>query len=315
MRCGRCGKNFDEEMYSRICPKCGFFQNKRAEVDVSQYFSARFEDDKKTSTAAQAARQHDRLHEMYDKYNMHKPMARQGQGGFPGQKNYGQAKLYKEKKKRNFFVPVFAAIMVLAVAGTAALCNVKKQWVMEKYQTLDYERQTAGVGELFEINGRLLMVKGAKAMQMNGAPTGEKLVAVSVEILPADGESRYLTSDTVYVFDGVSCKEYLDSYVVSEDIFGGEYFVESNLTEDYGTEEDILDGLYSMQELMETEILTGYNYLDYGSEDGKTGDFYFLVNEAADEITISFDETNEENDISILQKRVSVPLQLGEDEA
>ena len=45
------------------------------------------------------------------------------------------------------------------------------------------------------------------------------------------------------------------------------------------------------------------------------GAFYFLVDEAADEITISFDETNEENDISILQKRVSVPLQLGEDEA
>ncbi len=310
MRCGRCGKIFDEEMYSRICPKCGFFQNKRAEVDVSQYFSARFEDDKKVSTAAQAARQHDRLHEMYDKYNMHKPMARQGQGGFPGQKNYGQAKLYEEKKKRNFLVPVFAAIMVLAVAGTAALCNVKKQQVMENYQTLEYERQTAGVGELFEISGWLLTVREVKAMEMSSLPAGEKLVAVSVEILPANEDSEYQESATVYVFDGVSCKEYLDSYVVEDDIFGGAYFEESDLTE-----EDILDGLYSMQESMGAEILTGYNYLGYGSKNGRMGAFYFLVDEAADEITISFDETNEENDISILQKRVSVPLQLGEDEA
>ncbi len=207
-------------------------------------------------------------------------------------------------------MPVFAAIMVLAVAGTAALCNVKKQQVMENYQTLEYERQTAGVGELFEISGWLLTVREVKAMEMSSLPAGEKLVAVSVEILPANEDSEYQESATVYVFDGVSCKEYLDSYVVEDDIFGGAYFEESDLTE-----EDILDGLYSMQESMGAEILTGYNYLGYGSKNGRMGAFYFLVDEAADEITISFDETNEENDISILQKRVSVPLQLGEDEA
>ena len=76
MRCVRCGKNFDEEMYSGVCPKCGHFNNRRAEVDVSGYFSAKFDDDK-VSTDAQASAQHARLHEMYDDPNAHKAGAGQ----------------------------------------------------------------------------------------------------------------------------------------------------------------------------------------------------------------------------------------------
>lgn len=77
MRCGRCGKNFDEEMYSGICPHCGRFNNRRAEPDVSEYFSAKFDDGSgayagtKTSTGTQAAAQHAKLHEMYDVHKAH----------------------------------------------------------------------------------------------------------------------------------------------------------------------------------------------------------------------------------------------------
>ena len=112
----------------------------------------------------------------------------------------------------------------------------------------------------------------------------EKLVAVTVEILPADegNQERKDMSGTVYVSDGYNCKEYLDSYVVT----------------------DFLDV---------EDVLTGYDYLSYSSVDGVTGRFYFFVNYEADDIMISFDEERAEDTMFILERRVSVPLQLEED--
>lgn len=72
MRCRKCGKNFDEEMYSGICPKCGHFNNRQAEIDVSEYFSAKFEDEGNVSADMQIEKQHAKLHDMYDTHSAHK---------------------------------------------------------------------------------------------------------------------------------------------------------------------------------------------------------------------------------------------------
>ena len=90
-------------------------------------------------------------------------------------------------------------------------------------------------------------------------------------------------SGTVYVSDGYNCKQYLDSYVVYDFLDVG-------------------------------DVLTGDDYLSYSSVEGMTGRFYFFVDNEADEITISFDEDREEDTMFILERRVSVPLQLEEEE-
>lgn len=335
MKCVRCGKNFDGEMYSGICPKCGHFNNRQQEYDVSKYFSAKFDDDGKVSTSVQAAKQHDqlhraydssnmhkpgagqheKLHEMYDKYNMHKQQVKNhqtgvplgkanpyqqgnlhqagqsaayGQGGHPGQNQYRQAKLNGETKEKNIVTPICILIAILAVVGTVFTVQMKRQSLTESYHTLDYEQEYAETGEVFEINNRLLLVDKAEVIDTSEYPNlaaGEKLAAVTVEVLPADegNRERKHMSGTVYVSDGYNCKQYLDSYVVH----------------------DFLDV---------EDVLTGDDYLGYSSVEGMTGRFYFFVDNEADEITISFDEDREEDMMFILERRVSVPLQLEEEE-
>ena len=38
-RCMKCGKNFDEEMYCHICPKCGTYNRPKEKYEMKQYFT------------------------------------------------------------------------------------------------------------------------------------------------------------------------------------------------------------------------------------------------------------------------------------
>lgn len=361
MRCEKCGKNFDEKMYSGICPKCGYFNNRQADYDVSKYFSATFDEGEKISTNAQAAKQHEQLHKMYDSSNMHKagagsheklhekydkqnmhsqgqrplsgyqqtPVNKQsispgkpnpyqtsqpmvtgnkyqagqsgvygqnrtyqaGQAGTYGQNKYGKATAYSEEKKKNLVTPICIAIAVLAIAGTAVGCQLKKQSLKNIYDTLDFEKETVQAGESFEINERRFVVERAKVVDtsaLSGMPEGEKLVAVSVEILPTEVRGSDNTSGDVYVSDGSSYKMPLERYTVTDILY---------------------DGDYSMGD----DILSEYSFYGYISADGKNGECYFFVDDDAEEITISFEEGSKKEGIYVLHRRVSVSLQLEED--
>lgn len=361
MKCGRCRKNFDEEMYSGICPKCGYFNNRQTEYDVSKYISAKFDGDDKVSTNTQAAKQHaelhrmydsqnmhrtgagshEKLHEMYDKYQMHQqgantaapgprplsgtpsPQAYQpnvgmgktnpyqtnqpgmqgrtyqtgqtgnthqtGQTGNYGQSRYGQVNVYSEEKKKNIVTPICIVIGILSIVCTAALCYLKGQSLETTYSTLDFEQETVEPGELFEIKAQLLIVGEAETVDTSaqeGMPEKEKLVAVSVELLPADGGSN--GAGNVYVSDGSSYKLPLNDYTVKDILY---------------------DGDYSMGD----DILSQYDFNGNTSTEGKTGKLYFLVDENAKEICVSFEEGNQKDGLYVLHRRVSVPLQLEED--
>lgn len=296
MRCGRCGKNFDEEMYSGICPKCGHFNNRQKEYDVSGYFSARFDGDDKVSTSAQAAKQHEQLHRMYDSQNMHKVNPYQtGQPGMQGNTYqtgqsgaYGQAKAYGEKEK-NIVTPICVVIAVLAIIITVVGCQLKRQSLEKAYYTLDFEKEEAQPGELFEIGTRLLIVDKVETVDTSdkvGMPEDEKLIAVSVELLPTEEGSS--ASGNVYVSDGSSYKMPLEDYTVKDILY---------------------DGDYSMGD----DILSRYDFNGYVSADGKTGKLYFLIDKTAEEICVCFEEENEKSGLSVLDRRVSVSLQLKED--
>lgn len=358
MKCIRCGKHFDEEMYNGICPKCGYFHSRQTEYDVSKYFSAKFGDEVKTSTDAQAAKQHAELHRMYDRQNMHQPQAKQAaprqaqaanpyqraagpgnpyqagragswqpgnnKGGGTGahqqgndpQHRYGQARTDGGVKEKNIVLPICVVIAVLAAIMTVVACNIKRISLTESYSTLDYEQEYAGAGEVFEINGRMLIVEKAEVVDTSvlddipaHIPRGEKLIAVTVGILQTEEWDRSWTSGMVYLSDGYTCNQYMDSYTLGDILIKESSGGESS----YYVADDILEELYALNEDAGEEILTGYNYLDYSSVEGKTGKFYFLTGKDAEEVTISFDQAKEKNGVSILEKRVSVPLVLEEE--
>ena len=364
MKCMRCGKHFDEEMYSGICPKCGHFHNRQTEYDVSGYFSAKFEDREKTSTDAQAVKQHAQLHKMYDKYNMHGSQMQQGmshqtgtadpyqqkrqqegypyqqigtrgdnpyqrkgqQGNYPYQQagtqgsrprqQYGNAKPDSGALEKNMVALVCFVLAAVTVVATIIACNIKRVSLTKSYTTLDYEQEFAGPGELFEINGRMLVVEKAEVVDTSmlddipaHIPAGDKLVAVTVGVLPTEEWDRSFTSGMVYLSDGYTCSQYLDSYTLGDVLIKKSSGGESS----YYVTDDIIEELYSMEGYDAEEILTGYNYLDYSSVEGKTGKFYFLTGKDAGVVTISFDQEKEKEGISILEKRVSVALVLEEE--
>lgn len=353
MRCGRCGKNFDEEMYSGICPKCGHFNNRQKEYDVSGYFSAKFDDGGKVSTSAQAAKQHEQLHRAYDSSNMHKTGAGQheklhqmydsfnmhsqtakpnaqaakplsgyqqtsagrqgvplgktnpyqtaqtvtagktypaGNSGTYSQNKYGKANAYGEEKGKNLVTPICVIIAVLAIVGTVFGSQLKRQSLERTCYTLDFEQETAQAGEIFELNERLLVVDEAKVVDtsaLEGMPEGEKLVAVTVEILPVEERVKEYENGEVYVSDGSSYKIPLGDYTVMETLYNGDYS-------------------------MSDDVLSEYSFYGYIPTDGEYGDCYFFVDEDAEEIMISFEERSKKNGLYVLRRRVSVPLQLGE---
>ena len=386
MKCMRCGKHFHEAMYSGICPKCGHFHNRQTEYDVSGYFSAKFEDREKTSTDAQAVKQHAQLHKMYDKYNMHGSQMQQGmshqtgtadpyqqkrqqegypyqqigtrgdnpyqqkgqQGGYPHQQTgtrgdnpyqrkgqqgnypyqqagtqgsrprqqYGNAKPDSGALEKNMVALVCFVLAAVTVVATIIACNIKRVSLTKSYTTLDYEQEFAGPGELFEINGRMLVVEKAEVVDTSmlddipaHIPAGDKLVAVTVGVLPTEEWDRSFTSGMVYLSDGYTCSQYLDSYTLGDVLIKKSSGGESS----YYVTDDIIEELYSMEGYDAEEILTGYNYLDYSSVEGKTGKFYFLTGKDAGVVTISFDQEKEKEGISILEKRVSVALVLEEE--
>lgn len=233
------------------------------------------------------------------------------------QRQTGRAKM----GEREIVIPVFAAIIVLSVLCTAILVPWKRYRVMKEFTSLNFERVSADIGEPFEMYGRQMLVEKAEAIDLSEAKSGpgligEKLVGVTVRILPADpdfeDDSTEWESRRVYVSDGLSCKKYL----YSDTVGGILYFKEkgADLDEeryDYGEELAFIEEWKSKEYIFEKE-----NYLYDCPEEGQKGVFYFLVDENAAEVSINFEEkgsSGKTSDIPILEKRVSILLPLEEE--
>ena len=358
MRCEGCGENFDEVVYgvySNICPKCGYFNKVQEECDVSSWFSAEFDDGGKVSASEQAAKQHEERHKTYGGNDVHQQGMQQaksspyqqrntyqpGSAGTYRQGNTGKtgklepfrmgtshskqeyrkrAKLSGEVKEKNLVTPICIVISVLAIIITAAGCYIKWVRLKEIYCTLDYEQEFAEAGEIFEINGRMIIVEKAEVVDTSmlddisvHIPVEDKLVAVTVDILPTDETDRGRSEETslVYMSDGYSYRKNLDYFALGDILI-------KEASEDgesaYYVTDDIAKELYFMERFDEKEVLSEYDYLYYHyASEGKTGKYYFLAAKDADEVTISFDLGREKSGISVLEKRVSVPLVLEEE--
>ncbi len=242
--------------------------------------------------------------------------------------------MIEEKKNRNIVTPVCIIISIAAIFLTAAN-GYSKKWYSSKAAadmyagkqeetesgTLSlqkFEWQTADAGEAFIIGRREVIVKSAAApddAMLTDVPAGEKLVMVSVEVRllkdqeyqqtvtekkpeaetasyepPADWDYFWDHSGLVYASDGVSCNLPLDGESVMRMAGDGGSFGEA---------------------FSEEDILTGSGFIDC-TEEGQTGEFFFLTDEKAEEVRISFSDGEYACGPYILEKRVSVPLRIEE---
>lgn len=239
-----------------------------------------------------------------------------------------------EKKNKNIVTPVciiisIAAILLTAVNGyskkwyslkAAADMYAEKQEGMESgsFASQKFEWQTVDAGETFIIGRREVTVERAEMIDrsmLTDVPAGEKLVKVSVEVRllkdweyhaadeeeepeaetasyepPEDWDYFWDHSGLVYVSDGVSCNLPLDNESVMK------------MAGDRGSFGEAFS---------EKDILTGSGFIDC-SEEGQTGEFFFLADEKAEEIRISFSDGEYACGPYILEKRVSVPLRIEE---
>ena len=106
--------------------------------------------------------------------------------------------------------------------------------------------------------------------------------------------------DLSFVFTGeitVLCDRCLDDLVLPIDTT---YHIMVKYGEDFNDDSD---------ELLEIPDSDNYLNVAYMMYDRT---FYFLIDKGAGNVTISFDQEGTKNGVSILEKRVSVPLVLGE---
>ncbi len=233
MKCGKCGKQFDEAV-NGICPMCG------------------------------------------------QPYSRTGRRLISGDRGIRRGMV----------------LLLLVIAATAAACNMKKRHIAGLYQIVDFESETAETGQMFQINGRRLKVEKAEVVDtsaLSGMPKDQKLIAVKVSLMPGDGK-RSITTEPgmIYLSDGCICRQWLDERTLDRILSPGE--------PSDGEEADYSPG----------EVLTEYDYADDVLLTERRGTFYFLMDEEVQTASISFDQLRREDGISVLEKRVSVPLSFEE---
>lgn len=174
MRCLHCGKNFDEERYYGICPKCGAFHSK-----------------------ATPQEQHQQYHDQYDGGYRHKEeLPAQGpfQPGFGA--DPGSVKIRERKEKSgNVFLALSIVIFVLVlIAGTffsIAYGERQKEEFRQAILESEVSREEHDPEERFQFQDITLAVTEARTLAHEAdlpfLPPDKKLVAVKIEG-ESDGE-------------------------------------------------------------------------------------------------------------------------------
>lgn len=314
MRCSKCGKHFDEELYSYICPGCGTFHSGRKEYDVSQYISARFD----TAGKPQADKVHEKLHREYDRQSMQQAHTRQYNTAERKQAEKAHERLHRTydsrsmkqahtekqqayglgnrtgtaEKKRSSVVLIMSVITVAAFIITVAVCLIVQQRAYAAYGTLDYEEAQYSAGEAFSLKGSTITVLSAEEINtdmLDVMPAGEKLVAVTVRIEETDGRDYDWDSQKTYISCGDVCKKVLSSYETT----------------------DLIPALYPSG-IDAKDIFDENDLVIYSAKEGKSGIFLAFVKEEEQELDLCLEEWGKRSNVYVLKKRIKVPLQIQE---
>lgn len=307
-RCMKCGKNFDEEMYCHICPKCGTYNRPKEKYDINQYFTTNTDGSEKDifsgekySTQKQAQETHEKLHRMYEHTSVREAHEKQStayqetfferpkpskQDNYPksevvGREIFEQEKKSAPKRKKPVFLIVCILIMAVTILCTVIYCKFAYFKASQTAMTLSFDTQEGQMGEAFELDGRQVCVDHLKQIDtsvISGFPTGEKLIAVYLDVDNQDMGWK-TDSETIYIYDGTAYKEPVSTYK--------------------------LDMTLPSLGLQESELLTSYGYLHSDVEDGY---FLFFVDKEATRGEITFEEQEMRDHVRVITKRVTVPV-------
>ena len=204
MRCFQCGKNFDEEKYYGICPKCGAFHNKVTPKE-----------------------QHQQYHDQYDGGYRHRE---EQPAAYTAGPDTGQVRVQERKgKSGNAFLVISILIFVsVLIAGTFfAILYGGRQKENFKRNILESEaaREEHELEERFLFQEMTLAVTEARTLAREAdlpfLPPGKKLVAVKIEG-ESDGEWKdgnklsgtYIRCGDFYYeqISGYEFEDYADTY-------------------------------------------------------------------------------------------------------
>lgn len=131
IKCKKCGKRFEPDMYSGLCPKCGTYNGSHmTDTDVSQYLSSGY--------SAEAS--HQQLHERYGDTghdegahrNLHEAYDQSFEAAHPVHDHGKVDAVPAPKKKRFGFTAVLAALLVIIPLVSVASYQIwEKQKVKE----------------------------------------------------------------------------------------------------------------------------------------------------------------------------------------
>lgn len=279
VRCKKCNKRFDEEMYSHICPKCGLYNRLADKYDINQYFSTNdggnWEPyvEPKVSTQNVADRSHERLHRMYEKKTVSQAH----------QKHHGEYSLQKKnstsRNKQYMFYLWAVFFLVIVIIITSVICKTTYFVAKDTYLELSYTEKKVEQGEEFDIAGRGVKITSVECCDtelIGGIPEGKTLAVMYFDVDTRDMGWDNLDV-SVYFFDG---KTY--SVPISQ------HTIESALV------------------ILGIDVDDFSNYYSFLNRDKEHGCFIFVIDEDACEYQVVFDEYTDKNKISVLSDRVTV---------
>ncbi len=212
-KCKKCGKHFDLDVYSGLCPKCGTYNGQHAEeTDVSRYISGGY----------QGEEAHRQLHVRYGDTGHQTKRADPAPILPQGKRQDGQVSKSK--------IPLYPLVMVLLLI-LVPLCSeaVYKNWEKQYTKQL-LEKEVAILQESAE--GFLLFdreplessvrfeVLGAKVLRMEELDGGEMALAVVKARVSGEGynfDARINQVALEYTYEGEHFyREMLSSYDLDE---------------------------------------------------------------------------------------------------
>lgn len=146
IKCKKCGKHFDPDMYSGLCPKCGTYNGTHmGDSDVSQYLSSGYQGEQEHiklhevyGDTGHDEMAHQNLHETYDQgYDVAHPAYEEIQGDVP----FGSVSdMPRRKKKRPGLTAVLAALLVLLPFLSLGFLRIWEAQAVEKFLTCEIEQ-------------------------------------------------------------------------------------------------------------------------------------------------------------------------------
>ena len=271
IRCAKCRKSFDPELYSGLCPKCGTYNGRKmTDAAMAHYVSS----EGKISTAEAGEKEHRQLHETYDRgYKTAHP-------DHESKKRTTAAKTEKSplhKFVRALLLTVFGAAILVTAVYLAATVSYRKKGENSLTETIS--QQEPGY-VIFDHT----MLDSPIEVRVHSAGIAEEI--------------EYLEGKSIYVIalGGGSLAYNYDAEM--KNIYLG-YEYEGNMFYEMPMDAYSLMDFCRTYDIWEKEVFTGY---DLGSEEYEEGYLIFVTDTDACDYRLLLQLTLDDTPEVVLQE-------------